>query len=244
MKLSGKVALVTGGARRVGAAIVQELVSAGTHVALHHHTSSQEAHALAAALSSSSVEVVPFQADLQSTSQIDQLFEDVDRHFGGLDILVSNASLFQRTPLATSTLEAWQQSLQVNLTAPFWCARLAAPRMQARGEGVILHLADIAGERGWPGYAAYSCAKAGLLMLTQVLALELAPLIRVNAIAPGTVLWPDDMDRALQERLVARIPLQRIGTPEAVAQAARFLIEQDFITGEVLRIDGGRAVRP
>jgi pteridine reductase len=244
MELAGRVVLVTGAARRVGAAIVRELAFAGARIAVHYHTSEADARALVDDLRARGVDVRAFAADLRDPAAIERLFLDIDQGFGGLDVLVSNASLFQRTPMEGVTLEDWHALLDVNLTAPFWCAKLAAPRMRARGGGVIIHMADVAGERGWPAYAPYSCAKAGLVMLTQVLAVELAPSIRVNAVAPGTVLWPDVIDDRTRDRILEKIPLKRIGTPEEVAKGVRFLIEQEFISGEVLRIDGARTARP
>ncbi len=244
MELRGLTALVTGGARRVGAEIVRTLARAGVRVHIHYRSSAEAAQRLADALRAQGADIRTIQADLTDERQIDNLFAAIEADGQGLDVLVDNAGVYSRHPLEETPRDAWDTCLAVNLTAPFLCARHAARLMRARGGGVIVHVADIAGERGWPNHAAYSCSQAGRLMLTQVLALELAPHIRVNAVALGTVMWQDDTPSARKERIRSRIPLGRIGHPRHVADAVAFLIEQDFMTGATLHMDGGRRIVP
>ncbi len=244
MDLVGKTALVTGGAQRVGAEIVRTLARAGALVYLHHHRSTREAERLARSLELERARVIPLQADLTHVNEIDALFDRIGAAGQGLDILVGNAARYVRASLEQTALSTWDNVMAINLKAPFWCARRAAPLMLSRGGGVIVHVADLAGERAWPNHAAYSCSQAALLSLTRTLALELAPRIRVNAVAPGAVLWPDDMPEPTRKRLQARIPLERVGEPRDVAAAVRFLIENDFLTGETIRVDGGRGIVP
>ncbi len=244
MQLAGKTALVTGGGRRIGAEIVRHLARAGARVYLHYRNSKQDAEALADALRAERADVRPVHADLARPADIDALFDMIDAEGNGLDLLVANAGVYARGSLAGTTLETWEGCFAVNLAAAFHCAKRAAPLMEARGAGCIVHVADIAGERAWPNHAAYCCSQAGLLMLTRVLALELAPRVRVNAVLPGTVLWPDDMGKEARTRITSRIPMRRTGRPADVAAAVRFLLEQPFVTGETIRVDGGRGIVP
>ena len=242
--LAGKVVLVTGAARRVGAVIAAAFHAAGARVAVHYRSSKADAEALVARLNAARADSArAFQADLGDTAACDPLVAAVVRAFGRLDILVNNASTFYATPVGTITPDQFDDLVGSNLRAPLFLAQAAA-RELARREGLILNIADIHGLRPLGNDAVYSAAKAGLVMLTRSLARELGPVIRVNAIAPGPVMWPErGADAALRDRIVARTALKRAGTPEDVARAAIFFATAaPFVTGEVLAVDGGRLV--
>lgn len=237
--LEGKVALVTGGARRVGAAIARELGAAGAAVAVHYRSSRSDAEALARALG----EARTFAADLSDPIACARLIDEVVAWRGRLDVLVNNASVFAPLPFVGGDDDAWERafrgSLDVNLLAPARLARRAASFL-GRTEGVIVNLLDIAVAQSWPTYAHYGAAKAGLAWLTRTLAVALAPRVRSVGIAPGIASFPDDLDAAARARLVARVPLARPGTPEDVARAVRFAVESPYVTGTIIVVDGGR----
>jgi pteridine reductase len=242
--LAGKAALITGAARRVGAAIALALHSAGASVVLHYRSSAEEADALARELNGArpgSAALV--QGDLLETAAVKELAHTAAAAFGGLDILVNNASSFYPTPLGDIDEDDWNDLIGTNLKAPLFLAQAAAPALRERG-GLIVNLADIHGMRPLRRHPVYSVAKAGLIMLTKSLARELGPQVRVNAIAPGPVLWPEDgIDAALREEIIARTALKRIGSAEDVARAVLFFASQaPFVTGQVLAIDGGRSI--
>ena len=242
--LSGRTALVTGAARRIGAAIARALHGAGANVVLHYRSSSESAAKLARQLNDVRPgSAVLAECDLLEISQLPALAEAGVRAFGRLDILVNNASTFYQTPLGHITAMQWDDLIGTNLKAPLFLSQAAAPALRASG-GLILNLADIHATRPLRHYPVYSMAKAGLVMLTKSLAHELGPDIRVNAIAPGVVMWPDEgLDEALQELIVERSALQRPGCAEDVARAALFFATAaPYITGQVLAVDGGRSV--
>jgi pteridine reductase len=244
LPLSGKAALVTGAARRVGAAIVRRLHGAGANVLLHYRSSSEEAHQLATELNALRAgSAVLVQCDLLEVARLPELAGEATRAFGGLDILVNNASSFYPTPVGGISEMDWDDLIGTNLKAPLFLAQAVAPLLHARG-GLIINLADIHGSRPLRRYPVYSIAKAGLIMLTKSLARELGPHVRVNAVAPGPVLWPEDgLDEALQATIVAGTALKRPGTPEDVARACLFFAtEAPYVTGQVLAVDGGRSV--
>jgi len=235
-------ALVTGAARRLGAAIARRLHGAGYEIALHCRDSVREAHALAVELEATrpgSVRV--FVADLADAEALPALVADTVDAFGRLDALVNNASAFFPTPLAQATPAQWDALFAANARAPFFLAQAAAPHLRASG-GAIVNLSDIHGARPLREHAAYGASKAALAFLTRALALELAPEVRVNAIAPGAILWPEDgKDDAAKAALLARTPLGRTGTPEEIAEAVWWLLRgATYTTGQVLRLDGGR----
>lgn len=236
------VALVTGAARRLGAEIVRTLHGAGYAIALHHHRSGDEARALAAALEAEAPDsVLVLQASLDDPEAPQALVEATVARFGRLDALVNNASAFTPTPLGSITREAWDSQFGVNAQAPLMLAQAAAPHLRAAG-GAIVNLTDIYAERPLRHHAAYVMSKAALVAATQVLALELAPEVRVNAVAPGAILWPDTgkSDEA-KAALMARTPLGRIGTPAEIAGAVLWLLrDATYTTGQVVRLDGGR----
>jgi pteridine reductase len=242
MPLADKVVLVTGAARRVGAVIAAAFHAEGARVAVHYRSSRTEADALVArleALRPGSARA--FAADLADTAACARLPESVVRAFGRLDVLVNNASTFYATPVGGITPDQFDDLVGSNLRAPLFLTQAAAPEL-AKREGLVLNIADIHGLRPLANHAVYCAAKAALVMLTRSLARELAPAVRVNAIAPGPVLWPEQgVDAELRERIVARTALKRAGTPEDVARAALFFArDAPFVTGEVLAVDGGR----
>jgi pteridine reductase len=242
--LAGKTVLVTGAARRVGAVIAAALHAAGARVAIHYRSSQSDADALVARLDVERAgSARAFRADLADAAACDHLVTEVVRAFGRLDVLVNNASTFYPTPFGSITPDQFDDLVGSNLRAPLFLSQAAAP-MLAKHEGLILNIGDIHGLRPLAGHAVYSAAKAGLLMLTRALARELGPAIRVNAIAPGPVMWPErGVDEALRERIVARTALKRAGSADDVAKAALyFATSAPFVTGQVLAVDGGRLV--
>jgi pteridine reductase len=238
--LTGKVALVTGAAKRLGRAIALQLAREGADVIVHYHHSPAEAQDVATQITSLGRRAICLPADLAKKSDIDKLFASTNKEFGRLDILVNNASNFLHADFASITEEIWDAALDVNLKAPFFCAQAAAPLLK-KNNGVIINLSDVAGFLGWTSYIPHSVSKAGVSMLTRVLAKALAPEIRVNAIAPGTITMPGDPPE-LAADFIKRAPLQRTGTTEDVTAAISFLINSPFLTGEILVLDGGRTL--
>jgi pteridine reductase len=242
--LAGQSVLITGAARRLGAAIGRKLHAAGANLVIHHRNSAREAEALALELNgirAGSAALVS--ADLLDVAAIPALVAQAIDAFGRLDVLINNASTFYPTPLGTITATAFDDLIGSNLRAPLFLAQAAAPELRAR-QGLILNLADIHAFRPLKFHPVYSAAKAGLVMLTHSLARELGPEVRVNAIAPGPVLWPEgEMDGALRQRIIERTALKRMGTPEDIARAALYFVrDAPYVTGQVLAIDGGRSV--
>jgi pteridine reductase len=236
------VALVTGAARRLGAAIARHLHGAGYDLVLHYRSSAAEMQALVGELEAVRGDsVLALQADLADFDRIPELVAQAIGRFGRLDALVNNASGFEPTPTGAATPAQWDALFATNARAPFFLAQAAAPHLSA-ARGAIVNLTDIHAERPLRGYTVYCMAKAALVMATKSLALELAPDVRVNAIAPGAILWPEhDSDDAKQSALLARTPLARTGTPKEVAEAVRWLLQDaTYSTGQVLRLDGGR----
>jgi pteridine reductase len=240
LKLTGQVALVTGSARRLGRAIALHLAEQGAHVMVHFHHSGGEAKEVVSKIRSLGRHAVCLPADLAKKVDIDRLFAQTAKEFGRLDILVNNASNFLHTEFETTTEESWDASLDVNLKAPFFCAQAGAPLLK-KNRGVIINLSDVAGLLGWTGYIPHCVSKAGIIMLTRALAKELAPEVRVNAIAPGTISMPGDPPD-WEPDYIKRAPLRRTGTTEDVATAVSFLIDSPFLTGQVLILDGGRTL--
>jgi len=237
------VALVTGAARRIGAAIARRLHAAGYDLALHHRRSDAEMTALAAQLRAARPDsVLVLRADLRQPDGLPDLVARCVGHYGRLDALVNNASSFHPTPLGRATPEDWDDLFGVNARAPFFLAQAAAPYLQAAG-GAIVNLADVYAGRPLAGHPLYSAAKAALVSLTRSLALALAPRVRVNAVAPGAILWPEqEQDPAARAAILAATALGRTGTPEDIAGAVHWLLsdEAGYVTGQVLHVDGGR----
>ena len=240
MELSGHVALVTGAARRLGRSIARALAEAGADIAIHHSRSPEAATEAAAEFRALGVRAEVYQADLTDPDQIDSMFDELDRAIGRLDVLVNNAALFERKPILEITVEEWDRVLDLNLRAPFLCAQRAAHRMRAAGAGKIINIADVGALQPWSAYAHHSISKAGLVMMTRVLARALAPEIQVNAIAPGPVLPPDGLTADERQHLVEKTALKRLGTPGDVANTVLFLVDSDYITGETIIVDGGK----
>lgn len=247
MELEGRVALITGGGRRLGKGITEALAAAGCRVIIHYGRSRREAEATATELEERGHEAVTCGADLAEDSEIEHLFATVADRFGRLDVLVNSAASFEKKALGEIGLDDWDQVLAVNLRAPFRCIQAAAPlmrespRVAAGKTAAVVNIGDLSGVSAWPGYAHHGVSKAGLLHLTVIAARELAPQIRVNAVIPGPVLPPPDADDTDADwlDLVRRLPLARSGQPAEVGAAVRFLVAQEFITGESIRVDGG-----
>jgi pteridine reductase len=243
MELQHRVALVTGAGRRLGRAMAAALAGRGMTVAIHHHASSQGAYNLRQEILDSGGRAACFDADLTDAAAARSLPERVVQELGRLDVLVNSAAVMHRLSLEQTTPEQWDGILNLNLRAVFFCTQGAAPALRA-SRGKVINLADLAGLEPWSGFAAHSVSKAGVVMLTKVLALSLAPDVTVNAIAPGAVLVPDEYDAEERERLARATPLRRLGDPADVIAALLYLLEGgDFVTGEVLVVDGGRRIR-
>ncbi|HSC31537.1 MAG TPA: SDR family oxidoreductase [Gemmatimonadaceae bacterium] len=242
MDPNGRVALVTGGARRVGRALALALADRGARVAIHHHESPEQAASLVEQLAERGIEAAAFASDLRKADAPDRLIAQVVQRFGSLDILVNSAAIMVRRSLDELTPDDWDDTFALNLRAPFFCARAAARAMADRG-GVIVNLADLAGIETWPAYAAHGISKAGVIHMTRVLARILAPRVRVNAIAPGAVLLPESWSADDAAHLERTTPLRRLGSPNDVAQAMLYFIEADYVTGDLLIVDGGRHIR-
>ena len=245
--LDARVVLVTGAARRVGAAIARELHAAGAAVALHYRHAVDEAAALAAELNEKrAASASALAADLLSPAAPRTLVAEVLAQFGRLDGLVNNASSFFPAPLAAIDQAQWDDLIGTNLRAPLFLAQAAAPEL-TRQCGAIVNIVDIHAERPLAGYLLYSVAKSGLVGLTRALAQELAPAVRVNAVAPGAIAWPEDdanpFDTAERARIVGQTLLRRTGDPADIAAAVRFLLaEAPYVTGQIFNVDGGRSI--
>jgi pteridine reductase len=240
MNLTRKVALVTGGARRVGAAISTSLSHAGAHVVINYHNSAQEAEALKAELERGGARATTFRADVSKPAEIQMLFAHIADDIGRLDVVVNNASLFESAPILQITEEMWDRVIDTNLKGPFFVAQAAAPLLRDSGGGSIINIADLSAFQPWPSYAHHSVSKAGLVHLTKVLARALGPEIRVNGVAPGTVLPPEDYNGTGSDGTPDRRAVARKGTPADVTRAIEYLLESNFVTGQVVVVDGGR----
>ena len=241
--LRDKVVLITGGARRVGAAITRRLHAAGATVAIHYHRSAQQAQDLAIELNALRPgSATPLGGDLRKVPLLAALIEATIARHGHLDILVNNASTFYPTRVGEITEAHWEDLMGTNLKAPLFLSQAAAPHLAAR-EGLILNIADIHGIRPLRHHTVYSPAKAGLIMLTQSLARELAPQVRVNAIAPGPVEFPEQgLTEEMKQAIIEKTLLKRRGSPEDIARAALFFAaEAPYVTGQILAVDGGRS---
>lgn len=242
--LTGRTGLVTGGARRVGAAITRRLHAAGANVLVHYRDSDGDAEKLVAELNAQRPKSAQkVKAELLAPIAPRALVGAALESFGRLDLLVNNASSF--FPVGVGAIEPshWEELIGSNLRAPLFIAQEAAPEL-AKNEGSIVNIVDIHAERPLKGYPVYSVAKAGLAALTRSLALELAPRVRVNAVAPGAIAWPEDgqFEPAERDRILATTPLARMGSPEDIAQAVHFLACAPYVTGQVLAVDGGRSI--
>ena len=243
--MQGKVVLVTGGAKRVGAAICRRLHAAGAMVMLHYRASAGEARLLQAELNHARPESVALiQADLLDVGKLASIIEQTVQTFGRLDALVNNASSFFQTPVGEIQAADWEDLVGTNVRAPLFLSQAAAPALRST-HGSIVNITDIHAERPLKNYVVYSVAKAGMIGLTRSLARELAPDVRVNAVAPGPILWPDDesFDELSRQRIISHTPLRREGAPEDIARAVHFLLaDATYVTGETIRVDGGRHI--
>ncbi|MEO8674034.1 MAG: pteridine reductase [Casimicrobiaceae bacterium] len=243
--MQGKVVLITGGAKRVGAAICRRLHAAGASLMLHYRASAGEARLLQAELNGVRADSVALiQADLLDLKALPSLVEQTVQRFGRLDALVNNASSFYASPIGEITSAIWDDLMGTNLRAPLFLAQAAAPALR-KAQGAIVNIADIHAERPLKSYVVYSVAKSGLVALTRSLARELAPEVRVNAVAPGPILWPDDdaFDEVSRQRIISHTLLKREGTPDDIAKAVHFLLaDATYVTGETINVDGGRHI--
>jgi pteridine reductase len=242
MKLSGRVALVTGAGRRVGQAIAVALGERGMRVAVHYHGSVDGANETVSRIKGAGGDGLPFKADLSRAGAPKSLVEEVAASFGSLDVLVNSAAVMMRTPFGEVTAADWDAMMALNLRAPFFMAQAAAPHLR-KAAGSIVNIADLAAFESWPAYVPHGISKAGVVHMTRSLARVLAPEVRVNGVAPGTVLLPENWSTEADERLRQTTPLSRTGSPADVSATVVFLLESDYITGETIIVDGGRHVR-
>jgi pteridine reductase len=240
-KLVGRVALVTGAGKRLGRAVALRLASEGADVAVHYGKSEAEAREVVGEIEKLGRRASAFSAELTDVQAIQKLVQGVASRFARLDILVNCAANFLETKFGETIEAAWDASLDTNLKAPFFCAQAAAPFLAKSGRGVIINFADIGGLLGWTDFLPHSISKAGVIMLTRILAKELGPAVRVNAIAPGTITMPGDPPE-WQSDFIRRAPMKRTGRPEEIAEAVMYLVGAEFVTGQVLVIDGGRTL--
>lgn len=243
--LSGKVALITGAAHRIGAQVARLLHAEGANIALHYHHSQTDADALKQALEADrkgSVQLV--RADLCDVTRLGTLINEVEAYHGRLDILVNNASSFYPTPIDEATEAQWTDLLGSNLKGPFFLTQAAAPLLRA-SHGVVVNLVDIHSQRPLKAHPIYSIAKAGNAMMVKTLARELGPEVRVNGVSPGAILWPEQgLSDATKDEILARTALGRAGSPEDIARTLLFLVrDADYITGQIIAVDGGRTLQ-
>jgi pteridine reductase len=243
MELRGRIALVTGAGRRLGQALARALADRGMTVAIHHHASGAGAAALRDEIVAAGGRAACFAADLTDATAAAELPRRVVAELGGLDVLVNSAAVMHRLSFEETTPAQYDAALDLNLRAAFFCTQGAAAALRS-ARGKVVNLADLSGLEPWPGFAAHSVSKAGVVMLTRVLARALAPEVTVNAIAPGAVLVPEEYDADERDRLARTTPLRRLGTPADATAALLYLLEGgDFVTGTVLVVDGGRLIR-
>jgi NAD(P)-dependent dehydrogenase (short-subunit alcohol dehydrogenase family) len=242
MEIHGKVALVTGAARRVGRTIALGLAGRGATLAVHYRNSASQAAQTVAAIEAAGGRARAFHADLERVDEIEAMINSVATTFGSIDILVNSASVFYRKPLEELTERDWDVNLDTNLKAPFFAAKFAGAIMRRQGAGAIVNIGDSAGIRPYNNYLPYTVSKSGLIGLTQALAKALAPQVQVNCLALGPVLAPEDYSAGQIEGLARSTLIKRLGAPEDVASGVLFLCENNFATGATLVLDGGRLI--
>lgn len=241
--LKGQVALVTGGGRRIGREVVLALGRAGADVVVNYNHSRSEAQATVREVKGHGVRAIAIRADVRRPAQVRRMFRSVEARFGQLDILVNNAGIFFPARWDQLTEQHWDQILAVNLKGPFFCAQAAAKMMQRRKGGQIINISSLGGLNAWPDYMHYCSSKAGLIMLTQCLAKALAPDIRVNSVAPGTILFPGEKKDRMTESIIRSTPLKKAGHADDIARMVLYLIcHSDFITGQIFSVDGGKSI--
>jgi 3-oxoacyl-[acyl-carrier protein] reductase/pteridine reductase len=237
--LRGRAALVTGAGRRIGRSVVLALAREGADVVVNYRTSRAEAEQVATEARALGVRAITHQADVCQRAAVQEMMGAIERQMGRLDILVNNAGAFAHVRFEDLTDEQWDTLLDTNLKSQFLCCQAALPLLRASGRGRIVNISSLGGLLAWPGYTHYCVSKAGSIMLTRCLARAVAPDILVNSVAPGTIQFPGE---ALDEDYIRRAPLKRTGTGEDIAEAVLFLVKSDFVTGQVLPVDGGRAL--
>lgn len=243
MDIENKVALVTGGGRRIGKAIALMLAQSGARVLITYNASAHEAAATAAEIERLGGQAAAMPCDQRDPGAIDRLFDRLRQEVDRLDILINNAAIMERKPALEITPEDWSSVMDTNLRGPFFMAQHAAQWMLNTGGGVIVNIADLSALHPWPSYLTHTLSKSGLVAMTQALALALAPSIRVNAIAPGMILKPEEWSSERWSRMIAALPLQRSGTVEDVTAAVLYCVRSDFLTGQTIVIDGGRSLK-
>jgi NAD(P)-dependent dehydrogenase (short-subunit alcohol dehydrogenase family) len=239
--LAGKVALVTGAAKRIGRSVALRLASEGADVIVNYRGSKVEAEEVAAQISATGRRAMAIRADVAKRTDVLALFATIEKEFGRLDILVNNAGMFFPAKFEELTEEQWDTILDANLKSQFLCSQTAAPMLRRSGQGRIINFASLGGLLAWPAYTHYCVSKAGVIMLTRCLARALAPEITVNAVAPGTISFPGDAPE-IAEDFIRRAPLRRTGGPADIDDAVMFLVQAPFITGQVMVVDGGRTL--
>ena len=239
MNLQGKPALVTGGAHRLGKAIALALARAGANVAIHYHSSREQAEVTLAELRALGVQAEAIAGDLAVVAEAERVVDEAAAALGGLALLVNSAGIWGKTPLGSVTEARWDELIDTNTRSAFFTAQRAAPFLR-QARGAIINIADVGVLRPWKNYTPYLVSKGGIVTLTAALAKDLAPEVRVNAIAPGPVLLPDDWGAEERERTAKTVLLRRVGTAEDVAQAALYLASADYVTGVILPVDGGQ----
>jgi NAD(P)-dependent dehydrogenase (short-subunit alcohol dehydrogenase family) len=237
--LEGQVALVTGGAKRIGRSIALRLAAEGTDVVVNYLSSKPEADALVHEIAALGRQTMAVQGDVARRGDVQNLFGAIEAKFGRLHILVNNAGMFFEAKFEELTEEQWDRILNTNLKSQFLCAQAAAPIMKRQGRGRIINISSLGGILAWPAYTHYCVSKAGVIMLTRCLARALGPEILVNSVAPGTIQFPGEEP---DEDYIRRVPLHRVGTGDDIAGAVAYLATADFVTGQVLAVDGGRAL--
>jgi NAD(P)-dependent dehydrogenase (short-subunit alcohol dehydrogenase family) len=238
--LAGKVALVTGAGKRIGRSVALRLASEGADIIVNYHSSKAEADEVVELVAAMGRRALAFPADVAKRAQVVAMFAAVEKEFGRLDILVNNVGIFFPAKFEELTEEQWDRILNTNLKSQFLCSQAAAPLLRRGGHGRIVNFASLGGLLAWPAYTHYCVSKAGVIMLTRCLSRALAPEITVNAIAPGTISFPNDAPE-IAEDFILRAPLKRTGTPKDIEDAVVFLVDSGFVTGQVIVVDGGRS---
>jgi pteridine reductase len=239
--MTARTVLITGAARRIGAALARELHADGMNIIIHYHTSAEDAEALAASLNAARKNsAFLLRADLQQTAALPALAAAAVDFTGRLDVLINNASVFYPTAVGDTKLDQWEQTMDTNMKAPYFLMQACVQHL-SKAAGCIINITDIHGMRPLKDYPVYSASKAGLIMLTKALAKELGPAIRVNAISPGAILWPEMLPERKKDGILSKTVMKRLGDPLDIAKAVRFLInDADYITGQIISVDGGR----
>lgn len=239
MDIKDKVALITGGAHRIGRAITLTLAKAGAHVVINYHTSAGQANVTADEARALGAKVLLVQSDISRYDSVKAMAGQVQAWFGGIDILINNADRWEKSPFPSEDIGPWERVIGTGVNGAYYVTNAFAPMILERGGGAIVNIVDLSAWEAWPQFTAHAVSKAALLTMTRQFAAELAPTIRVNAVVPGPVLPPPDYDPEMIAKTAARTLLNRWGGPEDVAQAVKFMLEADYITGDVITVDGG-----